>query len=71
MSHEDERAKHLAYIAEMAAFLKRRGKKLWTEELRDEFRAIWAKYYGPLPPLRETPVRKTPTTLHKDGNDGA
>jgi hypothetical protein len=71
MGHEDERANHLAYLKEMAAFLKRRGKKLWTEELRDEDRAIWEKYYGPLPPLRETPTRKTPTTPHDNGNDGA
>jgi hypothetical protein len=50
-----------AYLAEMIAFDKRRGKKLWNEELRDEYRAIWEKYYGPLPPLRETPVKETPT----------
>lgn len=70
MTHEEERANHKAYLEEMAAFLKRRGKKLWTEELRDEYNAIWAKHYGPLP-LRKTPTKETPTTPHDNGNDGA
>lgn len=41
---------HAAYLAEMIAFIKRRGKKLWTEDLRNEYNAIWEKYYGPMTP---------------------
>ncbi len=52
---------HAAYFAEMIAFIKRRGKKLWTEDLRNEYNAIWEKYYGPMTPRGETPVKETPT----------
>jgi len=66
---------HAAYLIEMTTFLKERGKKVWTEKLRDRYKEIWERHYGPMmkqrkepptpippTPIEEPPTKKTPTT---------
>ena len=53
-AHLEERANDLAYVEEMKQATDRRMSrkdKSFTEADAAEYRAIWEKYYGPLPKL--------------------
>jgi hypothetical protein len=50
-AHLDEKAKNLAFIKEMNELTNRRHRrrdKSYTEDDAAAYRALWAKYYGPL-----------------------